>query len=142
MSFTGYISTTTSYSGGYSLGTIERLSPSWQNPCDNMSWPDTPASEQEFYDMSGASLTVTVSGRYTSTSWSTVLTWMQNVAALLSGDQYDEMRSRYLAIYDGNTYVFSTQGIHVIVESFECNIAGGDAPCIEYTLKVNQQVSY
>jgi hypothetical protein len=107
-----------------------------------MGWPDTPVSEQEFYDMSGASLDVTVTGKYTSTAWSTVFTWMQNVAALLTGSQYDDSQSRYLAVYEGSTYVFPTQGIHVIVESFEPTISAGTQPMIEYTLKVHQQVSY
>jgi hypothetical protein len=142
MTFSGYISTSTSYSSGYSLGTIEKLSMSYQNPCDPLGWPDTPVSEQEFCDDSGASLTVTVTGRYTSSSWGTVLTWMQNVAALLTGSQYDDSQSRYLAIYEGTTYVFPTQGIHIIVESFEPTISEGTQPLIEYTLKVNQQVSY
>lgn len=142
MSFSGYISTSTNYASGYSLGYIEKLSLSYQNPCSPMGWPDTPASEQEFCDDSGASLTVTVSGKYTSSSWGTVLTWMQNVAALLTGSQYDDSQSRYLAVYEGSTYVFPSQGIHVIVESFEPTISEGTQPLIEYTLKVNQQVSY
>jgi len=83
-----------------------------------------------------------VNGRYTSSSWSTVITWMNNVAALLTGSQYDDSQSRYLAVYDGTTYVFGTQGIHVIVESFEPTISEGTQPMVEYTLKVNQQVSY
>jgi len=107
-----------------------------------MGYPDTPASEQEFYDWNGASLTVTVTGKYTASTWATAFTWMQNVAALLSGSQYDDSASRYLSIYESTTYVFPTQGIHVIVESFEPTISGGTAPCIEYTLRVNQQVSY
>ena len=142
MTYSGYISTNTSYSSGYSLGNIEKLSLSYQNPCDPMGWPDTPVSEQEFYDMSGASLDVTVTGKYTSTAWSTVFTWMQNVAGLLTGSQYDDSQSRYLAVYEGSTYVFPTQGIHVIVESFEPTISAGTQPMIEYTLKVHQQVSY
>lgn len=143
MTFSGKLSTSTNYAAGIDLGYIESITPVFSGSLDPMSYPDTPASEQEFYDMSGASLSITVKGKWTGSSWSTGISWMWSIAALITGSQYDDAASRYLSVYDGSTWMFgSSAPIHVIVESFEPTLACGTQPMIEYTLKVNQQAVY
>jgi hypothetical protein len=124
-----------------SLGTVESISPQWSSPLDSMGYPDTPANEQEFYDMSGAQLTISIKGKWTGTTWSDGFTWIASMAALITGSQYDDAQSRSLSVADGSSYLFGG-AINVIVESFEPTIVGGTQPLIEYSLKVNQQAVY
>lgn len=124
-----------------SLGTIESITPVWSSPLDAMSLPGVPASQQEFYDMSGASLSISIRGKWTGASWSDGFSWITSMAALFTGEQYDAAQSRSLSIADGSSYLFGG-AINVIMESFEATITGGTQPLVEYTLKCNQQAVY
>ncbi|OPY30355.1 MAG: hypothetical protein A4E31_00405 [Methanomassiliicoccales archaeon PtaU1.Bin030] len=145
--FVGKLSTTSAgYSSGVDLG-IFTWKEVWREPVTPLGWPDVPPSEQEFTTDEGASLEITITGETgpTVTSWSGVASWKASIQAFITGMQYDESQSRYLAIYNGDGVwpINNTSSpIHVIIESFEPEIEAGSSPSCKYTLKCYQQVSY
>lgn len=155
-------SATTYDSTGIDLGAIESIDYPKQSPLDPMSYPDTPAKDQEFYDQAGAELEVSITGEYggNSITWAQCFAWAESIQALITGEQYDSSQPRYLALYQKDIYgpgnhlwvlrddptlaqnSASNGPIHVIVESFIPKIGSGSSPSLGYTLKVKQQAPY
>jgi hypothetical protein len=159
--FTAKLSTTSAgYSSGIDLGIIEDPSPSWENKCDPMDYPDTPPVEQEFYDFSGASLQIEINGWKAFSNWADAIAWKESIAKLLTGSQYDDSAQRWLAIYIHGYTGFTNElwflrddmtvaqdsasngPVHVILESFKPKVKSGDQPAYEYSLRCYQQVKY
>jgi len=97
---------------GYDLGIVESYKAEKTMQVDSMEYPDTDARWQEYFDLSGSSKRVHLTGNIIPADgkWETLLAWKENIEAFVNGYIFDNGIDIWLAVYIKD--YFST-GVHL-----------------------------